>query len=408
MSSFDNGLMLTEAYRPYYLADMIGQERHKKVIGAWLRTNRVPRSILIGGPFSCGKTTLARIVARAALCQNPEKGNACASCKACLAFDNKSHPDYLEMNSASDRGIDAMRRLSEKVQMGPLLGKKKIVVLDEAHGITGAGYGALLKPMEEPPKHLIFILVTTNPEKIPRPNVSRCSQIMLQGVSVEECTELLMEVSKKKGLGKAGITTDHLTKVAKATGAHPRNALHALEQVYTMTLDATDAGQSVDAALISSFIQDIAVQDNETLAANIVRGVLEGKPGGALKRAEGTSSADQLLTKVTEMLRQAMMLSTNPKLMDQYYKDVFDGCSIFEYTAAKHPLHLDARQVILDSYSCFTNLLILTSNHATPVHEVIGEPIARSSLICQKFLKANRPIKKTTKKREVTEAHVSN
>lgn len=386
----DDGLMLTEAYRPYHLNDVIGQDRTKKLVGSWLRTGRIPRSVLISGELSTGKTTTARIIARAALCAEPKDGNACGACKACKSFDQGTHPDYMELDAAQDRGIDAMRGLASKIPMRPMFGKKKIVVLDECHQITPPGWQALLKTLEEPPAHALFLLLTTNPEKIPNTIVSRCSAVKLMAVTVEECTELLIGVAQKKGLAKAGLNKEHLVRIAKVSGAHPRNALHALEQVYTMVLDAQQAGQSIDNAVVNGFIQQVAVADVEMLAAGIVRSILEGKPGGALKRAEDArGEADQLLIKVTEMMRQAMLLSTNPKLVDPYYNDVFKELSIFSMTAASHPMHLEARQVILDVYAGFTNLRIMCSTHMVPVGEVIGEPIARGSLLCQRFQKTH-------------------
>jgi len=250
----------------------------------------------------------------------------------------------------------------------------------------------MLKTLEEPPLHVVFMILTTNPEKLPNTIVGRCSIVKLQAVSVDECLELLISVAQKKGLSKAGLMKEHLLRIAKVTGAHPRNALHALEQVYTMVLDAQQAGQTIDAAVVNGFIQQVAVADVEAVAGAIIRGILEGKPGGALKRAEDArAEADILLGKITEMLRQAMLLSTNPKLMDAYYKDVFDGVGLFAFTLPAHPLHIEARQVVLDSYACFTRLRIETSNHMVPVGEVIGEPIARASLLCQKFIKKAAP-----------------
>jgi len=382
--------MLTESYRPKTIDELFGQERAKRLVGSWLRTGRLPRSILIHGETSAGKTTLARIIGKAKLCDAPVKGNACGECKSCKAFDDETHPDYLEMNAAKDRGINDMRALSEKVSIRPLLGKAKIIVLDEAHMITDAGWQAMLKTLEEPPPHVIYMVLTTNPEKIKPTILGRCSKVALQGMTLEDCTALLVKVAKNTGLRKAGLEEKHLLKIAQTTGAHPRNALHALEQVYTLILDAEGVGQTIDSAVINGLIKDVAVTDVEALSGTIARGILEGKPGGALTRtADCWAEADTLLRKLTEIMRQAMLYSTSPKLMDSYYKDVVEGCSIFAYTEKGHPASLDARRTILDAYSCFTQLRIATANHAVPVNEVIGEAVARAALICQVFRKDN-------------------
>lgn len=774
--------MLTEAYRPYKLADIIGQDKAKKTVGAWVRTGRVPRSILVSGAFSAGKTTLARIIGRSALCTNLADGNACGECKSCKAFDNETHSDYIEVDAASDRGIDAIRTLTQRLVMLPLQGKKKVVVLDEcfpaetlvmvdydtalpikevvenesithvlsydlesrsiikkkitgrfarpyegkmgyvkaggyvlrataqhklfvvgkgyiplsdikvgdklisydgefsakricqhcgmalptkelsshmmkahreltshasytesrkgvarteqvkekikntsrafqsteraahlrkrmseerrgmnnlifkymtpsevsaamrdrsltwragltqeqkdeitkrfinaptynylpnkkekavidfnvtnlkyvgdgslfvtltledgstvrknpdfiykedgkvkkiievmdfdywhtheeanrvvaayerigypclivdakrienepvsvrgdieafvnnhyveveecgvnqhqssrglavydlevegthnffavpgkpraggerrvgaslyAHGmgqpilssnchmITGPAFQAMLKTLEEPPQHCVIMLVTTNPEKLPATIVSRCSKIQLTNVSVEDCTALLLKIVKDKGLTDKGITEKHLQKIAMVTGAHPRNALHALDQVYTMVLDAADANQTINASLVNGFIQQVAVSDVETAGLAIARSVLEGKPGGAMKRAEDLrAEADILLSKVINFMRQAMLYTVNSKLMDPYYKEALADLGILGVP--------DARHAVLDAYDVFIKLRIECSNHTVPVGEVLDAAIARSALICQKFLKSN-------------------
>ena len=390
--------MFTESYRPYKLDDIVGQEKAKKTIGSWIRTGRVPRSILITGAFSAGKTTSARIVGRSVLCAEPSDGNACGKCRSCKAFDAETHPDYIEVDAASDRGIDAIRTLTQRLAMMPLQGKKKVVVLDECHMITGPAFQAMLKTLEEPPAHCVIMLVTTNPEKLPATIVSRCSKLQLMNVSVEECTELLLRIVKDKGLAEKGISEKHLKKIAMVTGAHPRNALHALDQVYTMVLDADQAGQSVDAALVNGFISQVAVSDVDSAALAIARGVLEGKPGGAMKRAEDMrAESDILLTKVIGFMRQAMLFTVNSKLMDPYYKEALAELSI---------LAPESRHVVLDAYDVFTRLRIECSNHTVPVGEVLDAAIARSALICQKYLKsqpADKVVSEKIVKKEVEE-----
>lgn len=392
--------MLTEAYRPYKVDDIIGQDKAKKTIGSWIRTGRVPRSILITGAYSAGKTTSARIIGRSALCSEPDNGNACGKCKSCKAFDGDTHPDYIEVDAASDRGIDAIRTLTQRLAMMPLYGKKKVVVLDECHMITGPAFQAMLKTLEEPPAHCVIMLVTTNPEKLPATIISRCSKLQLMNVSPEECTELLLRICKDKGLTTKGISEKHLKKIALVTGSHPRNALHALDQVYTMVLDAGDAGQTIDAALVNGFIQQVAVSDVDSAALAITRSVLEGKPGGAMKRAEDMrAEADILLTKINSFMRQAMLTSISTKLADPYYTEHLAELAILGAPDSKH--------TILEAYEVFTRLRIECSSHSVPVAEVLDAAIARAALICQKFLKSQQPAANTevkVVKKETAEA----
>jgi DNA polymerase III gamma/tau subunit len=790
--------MLTESYRPYKIDDIIGQDKAKKTIGSWVRTGRIPRSILIVGAFSAGKTTSARIIGRTVLCFDAKDGNACGECKGCKAFDNEAHPDYIEIDAASDRGIDAMRTLTQRLAMMPLQGKRKVVVLDECfpaetlvmvdydvalpiksvveneaithvlsydlesrsivkkritgrfarpyegkmgyvkaggytlrataqhklfvvgrgyiplseikvgdklisydgdfsakricqhcnqvfpvdglpqhvmkahreqtahvdytesrkgvprsevvkekisksskefqkteqvarlrsrmsedrggmknpvfrymtpsevsafmkenslgwratltqdqkdeitkrfinapnyanlpnnkekvvidfnvtnlkyvgdgslfmtltmddgqtirknpdfvykedgkvkkivevmdldywhthdeankvvsayeklgypclvvdakrigkdpvavrgdieafvnnhyveveecainahqnsrdryvydievegthnffavpgkpkagkerrvgsalyaegigkpilssncHMITGPAFQALLKTLEEPPAHCVIMLVTTNPEKLPATIISRCSKLQLMNVSVEDCTELLLRIAKDKGLTAKGISEKQLKKIAMVTGAHPRNALHALDQVYTMVLDADQAGQSVDTAIINGFIQQVAVSDVDSAALAITRSVLEGKPGGAMKRADDMrAEADILLTKINSFMRQAMLTSISTKLADPYYTEHLADLSIFGIPDSKH--------TILEAYEVFTRLRIECSNHSVPVAEVLDAAIARAAMVCQKFIKRQQtatPLETKVVKKEVS------
>ena len=379
-------LSLTEAYRPKTISDIVGQESAKRKVGAWLRTGRIPGSTLIAGEFSAGKTSLARIVAKAALCLNPDKGESCDKCNSCIAFDKTNHRDYTEMNSASDRGIDAMRNIASKIRMRPLLGKKKVLILDEAHGITSQGWGALLKPMEEPPPHMVLIMVTTNPEKIPKANLSRCNIITLNDFTLDDCTDLLQSVCERTGLGKQGITRDNLYRLSQATRGKPRSALHALDQIYTMVLDAQET-ETINDDLVNEFIQEVASSDVEASAALITRSILDGKVGKALNKCERCATqGDLILERITETMKQAMMRGIHPKLPDQYYADVFDGLAVFQL-AETMP---EAKTVLLDAYQCFTDITIRLSDKSLAASEVLAEPVARSAMLIQQLLKSTR------------------
>lgn len=376
--------MLTEAYRPYTLNDMVGQESAKKVIGAWIRTGRVPRTILITGERSSGKTTSARIIGRSVLCKEPVNGACCGKCASCKAVDSETHPDFIEADAAKERGIDAMRELAQRMAMMPLFGKRKVLVLDECHAITKPAFQALLKTLEEPPAHVVVMLVTTNPELLPPTITSRCSKLQLASVSVEECTELLLKIATEKGLPEKGITEKHLKKISMVTGAHPREALHALDQVYTMVLDADDSGTSVDASLVNSFIAQVAVSDVESAALAITRGILDGKIGGAMKRADDMQSqADFLLTKICVFMQQALRFTVNSKLMDPYYKEHLADLAILGLPGA--------RKAVLAACKELKDLRIACSNHSVPVGEVLVVTVASAGMTCHEFIKSQPP-----------------
>ncbi len=392
----DQTLMFTEQYRPYHLDEMIGQPRAVESVGAWLRTGRVPRAILISGEMSSGKTTSARIIARAVLCKKNQAGKACGECSSCKEFDHKSHSDYFEMNAASDRGIDAMRSMAERLPLMPLMGTKRVVVCDEAHMVTKPAFQAILKVLEEPPPHVVFMVVTAVPGAIDPMVISRLSPLKLQSVTVKDCTNLLLRISKDLKLETKGVTEEHLARIARVVHAHPRNALHVLDQVYTMVLDAENSSRDLDAAIVNGFINQVSNAGIEAIAAAVVRSVLEGKPASAMARAEDNrAEAEGLLTGILALSRQAMLLATSPKLMDPYYKEVLEGLPAFS-PAIEDPQALKAfkdqlKEPVLKVYETFVDLRMRTAQFGTPVAEVMDAFIARAAMVMKNFLAAHLP-----------------
>lgn len=318
--------MFVERYRPYYLKDIFGQNRQKNQVGAWLRSGDVPRSILLQGPYSGGKTTMARILARSLLCKEPVDGEACGECTSCKHFDRQNHLGYTEVNAGNDRGIDAMRRIAKQAHQRPAGSKRRVILLDEAHSITKAGWEAVLKPLEEPPAHVVFIIVTTNPEKIPETIRSRCSTIKMSAITVEECSDLLAMVAEDAGLGKMGITKDHLRMLAQATGGRPRNALHGLDQIYAL-VKAADAS-AVNDTLVNSYIKEVVESDVEFTAAKLLKDVLGGQPSRVMKRLSSFTEVDDLVSTLRLMSNQALQYIWKPELLDPYYRDIVSDIQI--------------------------------------------------------------------------------
>lgn len=373
--------MLVEEYRPKSLEEIVGQTKVKKLVSSWLRTDRVPRSILIHGDLSSCKTSLSRIIAAALLCNQPIGGSACQTCKACLAVKADAHPDYAEINAASDRGIDAMRALAQKVVMKPLLNKRRIIVLDECHGLTPQSWEALLKVLEEPPEHVVWMLITTAPEKLRPTVVSRCSQLKMGSLSEAEVVDLLKQVVTCLNLGKAGITEGHLVTIVRSAQAHARNALHVLDQVYTLVLDAQGTGgTSVDEAVVNNFIDTVVSSTPAAHAARLMRAVLSGKAAPALKRVlDLPGEEDALLTHIVAIAREAMLYAFHPKLAKDYLLSSFEGLAVVEQRTP------EAAALLLDVYRVLRDARIRSTTQFVPASEVIFDAIAQSALACQKW-----------------------
>lgn len=185
--------------RPVRWEDVVGQEHVKDVLRAALEQGRVGHAYLFSGPRGVGKTTTARLIAMTANCTSPGP-KPCGECESCLSVRAGSHPDVLEIDAASNNSVDDVRDLREKVGLAAMRGGKKIYILDEAHMMSRAAFNALLKTLEEPPGHVIFILATTEPEKIIPTILSRCQHYRFRRLTPEEIAGKLAGLAEREGL----------------------------------------------------------------------------------------------------------------------------------------------------------------------------------------------------------------
>ena len=207
---------LYRKYRPltFDSVDLVGQESIVRTLRNAIRLDRVAHAYLFTGPRGTGKTTTARLLAKAVNCLDPDPdARPCNRCAACVAINNGSTTDVIEIDAASNRGIDDIRELRERVKFAPTFLKTKFYIVDEAHQITGAAANAFLKTLEEPPAHTKFILATTDPEQLLPTIVSRCQRFDFKRISPEAAIGRLTTVANAEGIP---IEADALTAIARA------------------------------------------------------------------------------------------------------------------------------------------------------------------------------------------------
>ncbi len=239
---------LYRKYRPSSFADddLVGQEHVVNTLKNAIALGRIAHAYLFCGPRGTGKTTTARLLAKAVNCLDPEPGNRpCNECAACVAINANATTDVIEIDAASNRGIDDIRDLRERVKYAPTQLKSKFYIIDEAHQITGAAANAFLKTLEEPPAHTRFVLATTDPEELLATIVSRCQRFDFRRINLEAMLSRLRTVADREGIA---IDDDALPVIARQATGSLRDALGMLDQVaiYRESGDVEQGSVSAD------------------------------------------------------------------------------------------------------------------------------------------------------------------
>ena len=258
-------LSLYRKYRPEVFADVVGQEHVEKTLINAISEGAVAHAYLFCGPRGTGKTTSARLLAKALLCESAQNGQPDGACPQCLEIAQGTHPDVFELDAASRTGVDNVREeIIGRVGFAPTRGRFKVYIIDEVHMLSTAAFNALLKTLEEPPEHVVFVLCTTDPHKVPETIQSRCQRFDFRRFSVEEIVGYLERISKGEGFE---YEPEALEFIAAKSAGGMRDATTALEQVgvYTegkITLDeATRMFGQIDIAALFEIAGYIARRD---------------------------------------------------------------------------------------------------------------------------------------------------
>ncbi|MCW8816994.1 MAG: DNA polymerase III subunit gamma/tau [Ignavibacteriaceae bacterium] len=235
MSDF---IVTARKWRPQRFEDVVGQEHITSTLKNAIKENRIAHAYLFTGPRGVGKTTTARILAKTLNCTNRKNSEPCNECEMCLSIQNSQSIDIIEIDGASNRGIDEIRTLRESVKYAPTHGKYKVYIIDEVHMLTKESFNAFLKTLEEPPEHVIFIFATTDVHKVPLTIISRCRRYDFRRIQLDKIKETLKMIANEE---KIKIDDKTLTIIAKKADGALRDAESYFDQVVAFSQGKIDA-----------------------------------------------------------------------------------------------------------------------------------------------------------------------
>lgn len=295
---------LYRVFRPQTFSEVRGQDHISTTLKNAILTERLAHAYLFCGPRGTGKTSSAKILAKAVNCLDLQNGEPCNQCANCRAINEDNFLDVLEIDAASNRGIDEIRDLRDKVRFAPSQGKKKVYIIDEVHMLTNEAFNALLKTLEEPPAHVLFILATTEPQKIPLTILSRCQRFDFRKINTSEIANHLADIVQEEGVA---ISEEALNAIARKAAGGMRDAISVLDQCIAFAgarieLEHVEmvlgtVSEEATAALIDTVIE----QDYGRLFVSLNDFVQQGK------------DIKQILRDCIQYCRQLLLLKVAPK-----------------------------------------------------------------------------------------------
>ena len=272
-------LALYRKYRPIRFSDISGQDNIVKIIHNSIVNNKISHAYLLCGPRGTGKTTMAKLIARMVNCENLIDGEPCGKCNSCLSINNNSNDDIIEMDAASNNGVDEIREIRDKVNLVPSISKYKVYIIDEVHMLSTGAFNALLKTLEEPPKHVIFILATTEEQKIPLTIASRCQKYNFTKLTVDNIVKRLKEIIMAE---KLTVNDEVLTEIARFSDGGMRDAINMLDQLVSSVSGEITINNVYEINGILSFtdICDFLIMLSDGNLSNILNFVDKVESGG--------------------------------------------------------------------------------------------------------------------------------
>lgn len=369
-----NYKVLYRKYRPDKFENIIGQDYSIQMLKNSIIHNKISHAYLFTGPRGTGKTSTAKVFAKTINCLNPVNGEACGKCAACLAFSTS--PDIIEIDAASNNGVDDIRELINNVKIAPSEGKYKIYIIDEVHMMTTSAFNALLLTLEEPPAHAVFIMATTNVENVPITILSRCQRFNFQKISLEN---LKKQIRKICDLEKIKITDEAIEEIAYLSEGGLRDALSLLDQLSSNEEEITAEKILENYGSISSkFVKDLLKELSEGNVSSVIDKIQE---------LENTSSDYKIFIKkvVQELAHIAVLIKVNNyqgKFSFQQVKNL-----IFELNDVLNKININ-----VNPYELIEIILLNIISNAENEIEATGESkIIKTNILNAEKLVNNNP-----------------
>lgn len=300
-------VVLARRWRPRLFGEVVGQEHVTRTLQNAISANRIAHAYLFSGPRGVGKTTVARILAKAVNCMEGSQSEPCGKCNICKEISAGRAIDVIEIDAASNRGIDEIRELRESVKFSPVSGRYKIYIIDEAHMLTIEAFNALLKTLEEPPGHVIFILATTEPHKIPDTILSRCQRFDFRMLTRKEIIDRLRQLAEADNIV---VEDEALSMIAESADGGMRDAESIMDQILSF------GGGEVRTEEVIKLLGLGASHLLDQLVGNILQNDSSESLKTLNELAEHGADLSQCLKKLISYFRDLMVYKINPDLID--------------------------------------------------------------------------------------------
>ncbi len=321
-------LAIYRKYRPKTLSDVLGQDVISEILKNAARLDRLAHAYLFYGPKGSGKTTTARIIAKIANCEKRQNnlefkktGEPCNECRACVEIDKGNAMDVIEIDAASNRGIDEIRNLKESIRVSPAICSHKIYIIDEAHQLTKDAFNALLKTLEEPPAHAIMILVTTEFEKIPATISSRSQRFHFRKLPLDTITKKLKNISETEDIK---ISDPALELIAAVSGGSFRDAESLLDQVASLELKQKESVE-IDVNDVEKTLGQVTFKRVSELAGLLIQNNLSASLDFLAGINEAGYNLIQFNKDLIHYLRRILALRFAPNLENHFSRELTDG-----------------------------------------------------------------------------------